>query len=71
MLIALLPVFILGIGTFMLAANRSADGIYNEAYDGMKAAALAVRDIFEVGNPGPYHMDENGQLWKGETLNIT
>lgn len=71
MLIALLPVFILGIGAFMLAADRTANGIYDEAYAGMEAAALAVRDIFEIGNPGSYHIDEEGSLWKGENLNIT
>ena len=71
MSIALLPVFILGIGTFLLAADRIADGIYDEACKGMQAASLAVRDIFEVGNPGKYNIDENGDLWKGETLNIS
>lgn len=71
MMIALLPVFILGIGIFILAADRTANGIYDEAYAGMQAASLAVRDIFEVGNHGSYHMDENGDLWKGESLNIS
>lgn len=71
MSIALLPVFILGIGIFLLAADRIANGIYDEAYEGMQAASLAVRDIFEIGNPGKYEIDEAGDLWKGETLNIT
>lgn len=71
MMIALLPVFILGIGIFLLAADRIANGIYDEAYAGMQAASLAVRDIFEIGNYGSYHMDEEGRLWKGDTLNIT
>ncbi len=71
MLTALLPVFILGTGIFLLAADRIANGIYAEAYDGMKAASLAVRDIFETGNPGSYHLDENGDLWKGDRLNIS
>lgn len=71
MLIALFPVFILGISAYILSANRTASGIYDEAYNGMHAAALAVRDIFEIGNPGPYATDEKGDLWKGETLNIS
>lgn len=71
LMIALLPVCFLGIGIFILAADRIANGIYDESYAGMQAAAQAVRDIFEVGNPGDYYMDENGDLWKGETLNIT
>ena len=52
MMISLLPVFVLGIGLYALAADRIANGIYDESYAGMQAAALAVRDIFEVGNPG-------------------
>ncbi len=71
MMIALLPVFILGIGIFILAAEETANGIYDESYDGMQAASLAVRDIFEVGNQGDYHIDEDGNLWKGDTLNIS
>lgn len=71
MMISLLPVFILGIGIFILAADRIADGIYDEAYDGMQATSLAIKNIFEVGNQGSYHVDENGDLWKGETLNIS
>ena len=71
MMISLLPVFVLGIGLYALAADRIANGIYDESYAGMQAAALAVRDIFEVGNPGSYRLDESGELWKGDTLNIT
>lgn len=71
MMIALLPICFLGVGVFILSADRIANGIYDESYAGMQAAALAVRDIFEVGNPGEYHVDENGEIWKGETLNIT
>ncbi len=71
MAISLLPVFILGIGIFILSADRIANGIYDESYAGMQAAALAVRDIFEVGNQGEYYLDDNGDLWKGTTLNIT
>lgn len=71
MMIALLPVLFLGIGIFILAANRIANGIYNMAYIGMQATAEAVKDIFEVENPGKYQMDENGNLWKGNRLNIT
>ena len=71
LLIALIPLFILGTGMFFLSADRIANGIYDEAYYGMQAASLAVRDIFEVGNPGNYHTDKNGDLWKGSSLNIT
>jgi Methyl-accepting chemotaxis protein len=71
LLIALLPVILLGIGIFILAADRTANGIYDQAYAGMQAASLAVRDIFEIGNEGEYHVDAQGDLWKGTSLNIS
>lgn len=71
LLIALLPIILLGVGIYLLAADRIANGIYDQAYAGMEAAALAVRDIFEIGNAGAYQIDENGELWKGDHLNIS
>lgn len=69
--LSVIPVITLGIFMFLFAADRIANGIYDEAYVGMEATALAVRDIFEVGNSGPYRIDENGIMWKGDTLNIS
>lgn len=69
--LSLIPVVVLGISMFLVAADRIANGIYDEAYVGMQATTLAVRDIFEEGNSGAYHMDENGMLWKGDSLNIS
>lgn len=71
LIITLAPVILLGIGIFILAADRTANGIYDQAYAGMQAASLAVRDIFEIGNEGAYRVDENGELWKGTSLNIS
>lgn len=71
LLITLLPILVLGIGIYLLAADRIANGIYDEVYIGMKASSLAIRDIFEVGNEGKYEMDLQGNLWKGTTLNIS
>lgn len=69
--LSLIPVATLGIVMLLAAADRIVNGIYDEAYIGMQATALAVRDIFEVGNSGSYHLDENGMMWKGDTLNIS
>lgn len=69
--LSLIPVIALGTLMFLVAADRIANGIYDEAYIGMQATTLAVRDIFEQGNDGTYHMDESGTLWKGDTFNIS
>lgn len=69
--LSLIPSIVLGVVLFLAAADRIADSVYAEAYVGMEATTLAVRDIFEIGNDGQYHMDDNGYLWKGDFLNIS
>lgn len=69
--LSIVPVISLGVVMFLVAADRIANGIYDEAYVGMHATTLAVRDIFETGNEGQYHLDERGELWKGDKLNIS
>ncbi len=69
--LSLIPVILLGVSMFLVAADRIANGIYDEAYLGMHATTLAVRDIFEIGYEGAYRLDEKGDLWKGEELNIS
>ena len=69
--LSLLPVILLGVSMFLVAADRIEDGIYNEAYVGMQATTLAVRDIFEIGHSGQYWLNEDGELYKGEEFNIS
>lgn len=69
--VSLIPVILLGVIMFLVAADRIANGIYDEAYLGMHATTLAIRDIFETGYEGQYHLDEHGELWKGNELNIS
>lgn len=68
---SLVPLILLGISMFLVAADRIANGIYDEAYLGMKATTFAVKDIFEIGYEGEYRLDENGDLWRGNDLNIS
>lgn len=69
--LSLIPMVLIGISMFLVAANRMQSGIYDEAYVGMYATTLAIRDIFEIGYEGEYRMDDNGELWKGEEFNIS
>ena len=63
--LSLIPMLLIGICMSLVAVNRIGYGIYDEAYVGMHATTLAVRDIFEIGHDGEYSMDGNGELWKG------
>lgn len=71
LVLSVVPVIILGIALYSIASVNIKEGIYQQAYQGMHATALAVRDVFEAGNAGEYHLDEDNQLWKGDTLNIS
>ncbi len=69
--LSLIPMLLIGICTSLVAVNRIGNGIYDEAYVGMHATTLAVKDIFEIGYDGEYWVDGNGELWKGEDFNIS
>jgi len=71
LLLTVIPVIVLGLVLFFLSTYQISQGIYQQAYHGMNATTLAVRDIFETGNEGDYHLDESGELWKGDTINIS
>ena len=55
----------------MGASVQIKNAIENQTYSGMQATTLAVREIFDSSGDGEYHLDENGQMWKGNHLNIS
>lgn len=71
LLLSVFPVIALGLGMILLSTARISDAVYQRTYIGMRATTLAVRDIFEIGNEGEYYIDEQGNLWKGDTLNVS
>lgn len=71
MIMALLPVIVLGLFTYLGASVQIQKGIENQAYEGMQATTLAVREVFDSIAEGEYYIDENGQMWKGEEFNIS
>lgn len=69
-LLATLPVFILGNVAYITASLQIKDGMFNEAYTGMHATTLAVRDVFETASDGEYEINSAGELWKG-SVNVS
>ena len=68
---ALLPVIALGIFTYAGASVQLKNGIENQAYEGMEATTLAVREVFDSVAEGEYYLDEAGQMWKGGEINVS
>lgn len=71
LIMALLPVTALGIFAYIAVSIQLRNGIEKEAFEGMQTAAWVVRELFDSTSEGEYNMDEKGQLWKGEGLNIS
>lgn len=71
LIMALMPVIALGILTYIATSSQLQNGIEEEAFEGMQATTRVVREIFDSASEGEYYMDEEGQLWKGEGLNIS
>ncbi len=71
MLLVILPMVALAMISFIIVALEVRKGIVNQAYVGMESTALAIRQIFEMGAEGDYHMDADGNLWKGDDMNIS
>lgn len=70
LVMAMLPVIALGAITYLGASAQMRDEVEEETYTGMLAATLAIRGVLESVE-GEYRLDENGQMWKGDTLNIS
>ena len=70
-LLVVVPVLVLGLVSTFIASKKVRDGVLTQAYLGMNATTLAVREAFEQGGKGEYHLDDEGQLWKGDELNIS
>lgn len=66
-MLATVPVLVLGGIMLVIASDKIQSGITQQAYTGMHATTLAVSDIFETASTGEYQLDEEGQLWKGDT----
>lgn len=71
LLMVLLPLIIMGLVTFFIASSQLRRNITKQTYEGMHSASVAIYEIFETNAAGDYHLDENGDLWKGDTFNIS
>lgn len=71
LLLVLFPSIILSIVVCVMVHVNIKSSIYEESFKGMHASTLAIKSIFETGNIGDYHLDNNNELWKGDSLNIS
>ena len=71
MIMALLPVIGLGVLTYLVASAQIRQGMEDQLFDGMQSTIRTVRALFDSRGEGEYYLDETGQMWKGEGINIS
>lgn len=66
LLIAMIPLLFLGVVTIMVSSQGTTRVVTNSIENGLRAAAVSVRDTLTFMNQEPYHIGEDGNLYKGE-----
>lgn len=67
---ALIPLLVLGVITVVVANNRTYEVLTDSIENGLRGAAVSVRDTLSYVDSGAYSVDEAGDLYKGE-FNVT
>ncbi len=71
LLLVILPLLCLAVITYTVGSVMITDAMTDTIEQGMKATAIATRNSLGVGIEGDFHVDEQGDLWKGDMLNIS
>ena len=71
LIMALMPVIALGVLVYIAVSVQLRNGIEKEAFEGLQATTRVVRERFDSASEGEYYLDVEGQMWKGEELNIS
>lgn len=70
LLIVLLPLIVMGIVTVIVSNFRISNVVTDNIENGLRAAAVSVRDTIQNADDGAFSVDASGALYKG-TYNIT
>lgn len=70
-LISILPLLIVGVLSTLFSAYEFQLSVIEQTFNGMDAASVSIRNIFKYASEGSYHVDENNELWKGDSFNIS
>lgn len=70
-MLAIIPFICFAAFISIFSSKRFSEGIFDETYKGMEAAAIAIRDGMKLGINGDYHMDDKGNMWIGHMVNIS
>lgn len=71
LLLVIIPLICLGGITYVVGSQAITSAMKDTIEQGLQAAAIASRDAISMGSTGDFHVDENGDMWKGDTLNVS
>ncbi len=71
LLLVIVPLICLGGITYAVGSKTITAAMKDTIEQGLQATAVAARDAIGMGTTGDFHVDENGEMWKGDMLNIS
>lgn len=71
LLLVIMPLLCLGGITYVVGSKSITEAMTDRIVLGLQATAVATREAISVGMAGEFRVDENGDLWKGDMLNIS
>lgn len=70
-LLVVIPLMALGGVTYTVGSQKITEVMSDTIEQGLEGVAIATRDAFTVGKEGDFRVDENGDMWKGNAVNIS
>ncbi|TCL60670.1 methyl-accepting chemotaxis protein [Kineothrix alysoides] len=71
LLLVSIPLLALGAITYVIGSQRITAIMTDTIEKGLISTTIAVRDTISSGREGDFRLDENGDMWKGDSLNIS
>lgn len=71
LLLVVLPLICLGGITYTVGSKTITEAMTDRIALGLQATAVAVREAISAGEEGEFRVDEKGELWKGDSFNIS
>ncbi len=71
LLLVVLPLLCLAVVTYVVGSGAIMVAMTDSIEKGMKATAISIRDAISLEGSGDFWVDEQGDMWKGDLINIS
>ncbi|NLE26264.1 MAG: methyl-accepting chemotaxis protein, partial [Clostridiaceae bacterium] len=70
-LLTVVPLIVLGVVSYVVSSVQIKESMEHEVYLGLQGTTISVKNVLDTCGEGEYHVDDAGELWKGDVLNIS